>query len=117
MSVKDRFAMYVRYKVGSGTKIFFWHNVWIGDRALAIQFPELYRCARDSWARVFDYIDMTPNEVVWGPILRRNLTTSEESSLLSLLELIRNMSIVEEGVDCRLWTASRGGTFSVASFF
>lgn len=38
----------IRFQVGSGNTIFFWHDVWVGNRPLAVQFPDLYRCQRSA---------------------------------------------------------------------
>lgn len=34
LTVKEAFAKSIRYHVGSGEKIFFWLDTWIGDRPL-----------------------------------------------------------------------------------
>ena len=43
-SVKDMFMKHITYKVESGENISFWHDRWVGDRPLATQFLDLYRC-------------------------------------------------------------------------
>jgi hypothetical protein len=39
------FSRFVRYKVGDGSKIRFWHDLWYGDRPLKAFFPELFSIA------------------------------------------------------------------------
>lgn len=56
-SVKDAFANSIRYRVGSGLKILFWHDKWVGDRPLVDWFPDLFKCARDPEAKVGDYME------------------------------------------------------------
>lgn len=86
-----------------------------GDRSLADQFPELYGCARNGREGT-EYMERSSNAVVWTPIFRRNLLQSNESSLLSLLQMLGNVFIPEDGIDCRWWDPSKEGTFSIASF-
>lgn len=54
--------------------------------------------------------------MVWTRILRRNLLQLEETSLFSLLEILVNVFILEDGIDNRCWVLSKGGSFLVASF-
>lgn len=48
----------MRYQAGLGDKILFWHDVWAGDTTLAVQYPNLYSCARDQMAKVGDYMEV-----------------------------------------------------------
>jgi hypothetical protein len=36
------FSSLVRYEVGDGTKIRFWHDLWCGDQTLKESFQELF---------------------------------------------------------------------------
>jgi hypothetical protein len=39
------FFRFVRYEVGDGSKIKFWHNLWCGDLHLKVTFSELFSIA------------------------------------------------------------------------
>jgi hypothetical protein len=43
------FANHVRYEVGDGSKVLFWHDVWCGEQLLKNLFLELFTiaCAKD----------------------------------------------------------------------
>jgi hypothetical protein len=45
------FAHHVRYEVGDGSKVLFWHDMWCGKLPLKILFPELFTitCGKDAW--------------------------------------------------------------------
>ena len=43
--------------------------------------------------------------VVWSLILRSNLKEQEESQFISLLNLLNDVHIQEEGEDTRVWMA------------
>ena len=42
-SLYGEFQSLVAFKVGNGTKLRFWEDVWRGDVAFQIRFPSLYR--------------------------------------------------------------------------
>lgn len=116
ISVKGCFVPHIKFIVGSVSNIIFWHDVWVGDGYLVDQFLELYTCARYRRAKVSGYMERSAAVMVWTRILRRNLLQLEETSLFSLLEILVNVSIPEDGIDNRCWVLSKGGSFLVASF-
>ena len=63
------------------------------------------------------YVKGHNKEVIWSPIFRRNLRDIEERQFLSLLNLLTDVLIPEEGEDSRIWKASIDNSFSVASFY
>jgi len=50
-TVCDAFAAHVRYEVGDGSKVLFWHDVWCVELPLKTLFPELFliACGKDAW--------------------------------------------------------------------
>jgi hypothetical protein len=42
MRVKNDFFDRVSFKVGDGTSVRFWEDIWLGDTSLANQYPSLY---------------------------------------------------------------------------
>jgi hypothetical protein len=47
----EMFSKFVRYEVGAGSKVTFWHDVWCGDSSLKISNPDLFNITRrkDVW--------------------------------------------------------------------
>ena len=86
--IKDTFASQIRYHVGSREDLFFWQDVCVGDIPLAVQFLDLYRCARNRQAKAKDFMESDADRILWGPtpIFRRDLIESEEDNLMSLLD-------------------------------
>ena len=111
--------MNIRYQVGSGEKILFWHDVWVGDRPLAAQFSDLYNCALVKEVKVQDYIGgfNQRGQVVWSTIFRRNLRENVENQLLCPFTLLNGVFILEGVCDARIWTVSKEGSFLVSFFF
>jgi hypothetical protein len=44
------FSNFLSYKVGDGSHISFWHDIWCGKEPLKHSFPELYSIARNNEA-------------------------------------------------------------------
>ena len=51
VSTKEKFMQNIRYQVGTGRKVLFWQDTWVGEDPLASKFPELYNCAGRSKLR------------------------------------------------------------------
>ena len=117
LSVKKLLMENIKYQIGTGDKILFWRDWWVGDRTLAAKFPDLFKCALDKDAKVKSYMSRIGDNVVWSPILRTQLKNQEEAQFISLLNLLNGVYIPEGGAETRVWTASQDGSFSVSSFF
>jgi hypothetical protein len=48
------FSKFLKFEVGDGYHISFWHNTWCGDQLLKVSYLELYRIARNKEAWVSD---------------------------------------------------------------
>jgi hypothetical protein len=47
MKVKSDFLRLDKFKLGDGTQIRFWEDVWLGDFAFKLIFPTLYDIVRN----------------------------------------------------------------------
>jgi hypothetical protein len=47
-----KFHNFVRFEVGVGSHVSFWHDLWCGDRSLKQCFPVLFSIVRNKDARV-----------------------------------------------------------------
>ena len=52
LSVKKLLMDNIKYQSGTGERILFWKDQWVGDRTLAVQFPDLFNCAMNKDAKV-----------------------------------------------------------------
>jgi len=71
----------------------------------------------DKEALDISYMTRVGGQLVWSPILRRNLKEREVDQLISLLNLLKGVHIRDRGEDARMWSASKDGLFLVSSFF
>lgn len=63
---------------------------------MATQYPLLFICSRNRGAKLKDYMERVEDQVVWAPILGRNLTEIEEGQLIELLIFLQNIRVNEE---------------------
>lgn len=61
-------------------------------------------CERPPHAKVHDYMERNHNQLLWGPIFRRNLLESKERSLLALLDAL-GLRFLNGDPDCRMLLA------------
>ena len=55
----ESFSKHLSFAVGDGTRIYFWHDRWIGENSLKDCYPELYACLAIK--------DACISEVLWAP--------------------------------------------------
>jgi hypothetical protein len=60
------FSKFIRFEVGDGIRIRFWHDVWCGDQPLKESFLVLFRIARNKEAWVSDYMQIMNEEAHWN---------------------------------------------------
>ena len=61
----EKFERFIAFKVGNGARTKFWVDTWCGDTPLNIQFPKLYRIARDKEANVADHMEQYHGTFLW----------------------------------------------------
>ena len=62
----ELFSKFIRFEVGDGTQIKFWHDVLCGDLPLKESLPVLFRIARNKEAWVSDHMQIMNEEAHWN---------------------------------------------------
>jgi len=60
------FLRFIRFEVGDGFHIIFWHDVWCGDYSLKDSFPEIFRIAQCKELRVRDNMQVSDDVIQWN---------------------------------------------------
>ena len=60
------------FVLGNGRRISFWKDVWCGEEALSLTFPNLFRMTAQKDARVADLWNWDSGEGGWNPIFLRS---------------------------------------------
>ncbi|KAF9623681.1 hypothetical protein IFM89_003826 [Coptis chinensis] len=89
LASKSLFFSSVRYCVGQGNNIRFWHDVWCGEEPFSLRFHNIFRFAVLKEGTVIDHMSMDANGVNWNlQVCRRNIRESETISLNALTDAI-----------------------------
>jgi hypothetical protein len=113
----DLFAQNVRFEVGIGSKIRFWHDTWCGNQPLQQAFPSLFSIARYKEAWVKDNFIWRNGVVEWNVIFVRAIQDWEMDVISSFFELLYSCKISQGNVDRIRWFPSKKGIFEVKSFY
>ncbi|CAI8613252.1 unnamed protein product [Vicia faba] len=117
----DIFMIKVKYKVGSGEKTVFWHNIWIGDKPLKEEFHEVYAKVVNKLGRVCELWKSAPLVWKWDLGISKEVLISMNGTaarqLKELEEILEEIEIRQEQQDTIWWWPEQDGIFSVKSFY
>uniref|UniRef100_A0A2N9HC19 Reverse transcriptase zinc-binding domain-containing protein n=1 Tax=Fagus sylvatica TaxID=28930 RepID=A0A2N9HC19_FAGSY len=113
----DVFSQHTSYKVGDGSRIRFWHDIWCGDSPLRHQFPILFHLARAPESRVSDIYHFQGSTISWDIEFTRSVQDWELEMVDSFMSLLYSQIIRPGVVDSLCWTPSCRGLFEVRSFY
>lgn len=112
-SLYEDFFQHVFFRIGSGTKIRFWEDHWVGDGSLQRDFPSLYRLSLFKNRPISEFY----GDQGWSFHFMRNLrdrVVPQKVELINRLASIRLCSNIE---DRRVWAEDTSGSFSCKSAF
>jgi hypothetical protein len=66
-----KFRNFVRFEVGVGSHVSFWHDLCYGDRSLKQCFPVLFSIVRNQVARVANNLVVQNGVTQWNVIFMR----------------------------------------------
>ena len=80
------FANHVRFEVGDGSKVLFWHDVWCGEQPLKNIFPELFTiaCRKDVW--VAETMQIHNGSIHWHVLFTRPVQDWEVEFFFSFFD-------------------------------
>lgn len=100
INIKDKLTV----KLGNGGKVRFWTDIWAGNSALMLLYPNMYRLASNKNAWVLDNYDSGVNGITWGWDCSRPpnsaVEATEASSLWSFLQQIQVNNVADQWIWC-----------------
>ena len=60
------FSKFINFRVGNGSNIRFWQDIWRGDQPLKEVFPALFRTASNKEAWVMDHMQQVNGIIQWN---------------------------------------------------
>jgi hypothetical protein len=113
----DKFSTFVRFEVGVGSKVSFWHDIWCGDRPLKISYPDLFSIAQRKDAWVADNMQYQDGITQWNVIFTRPVQDWELEMVLSFFERLYSLQLRHGEEDRIGWSLSKRSKFEVKSFY
>jgi hypothetical protein len=113
----DDFFRLVKFDVGNGSRIKFWHDVWCGEVALHELYPDLFRLARNKEALVAHYMQICNDSTHWCLDFIRPIQDWEMESLSSFLDLLYTNKVRINGDDTMCWKPAPQKGFKVNSYY
>lgn len=107
--VRPLFLENVKFVVGDGSPVRFWHDWWCGDSMLSVSFPTLFSYCPNSDTST---VELSANN--WDLAFRRSLSPEEFEDWQRLFALFPTLS---ETVDSVVWPHISSGHFSVKSLY
>jgi hypothetical protein len=91
----------VRYEIGNGSKVLFWHDVWCGEIPLKTLFPELFLIARGKDAWVEENMQRQNGTILWNILFSRPIHDWEVERLVDFLRCCTLLKLeVRERIKC-----------------
>ena len=113
----DHLFPFLSFKVGNEEKVWFWHDIWCGDRSLRVVYPGLFSIAGNRDASVANLMSYKNGVLHWELTFACNVHDWEMNSMNSLMELIYFANVVGNGVDTLCWQQKSKGGFTMKSFY
>ena len=103
--------------LGNESRINFWKDVWCGEEALSLTFPNLFRLTAQKDARVADLWNWDSEEGGWNPTFLRSFNDWEMEEVDRFLQVLHSKQIKHFMEDKILFKGSRNNGFSVKSMY
>lgn len=108
------FIPFIRYDVGSGSRVLFWEDKWWGEEILASKFQRIYSISYKKGLPLSNFYSMSSSSsnLAWDLGLRRGLRDFEVEEMTSIVTLLSDVFIDPRSHDSRVWSLSPSGSFS-----
>ena len=107
----------VGFRAGNRRRVRFWKDRWCGEDPLAVAFPELFSISIDREAWVNQMWEQVREGGCWNPLFTRQINDWKLGEVEELLNRLQGQ-VIKSGVeDVMAWRVTKGGTFTVKSFY
>jgi hypothetical protein len=83
----------VRYVIGNGSKVLFWHDVWCGEIPLKTLFPELFLIASGKDAWVEENMQRQNGTILWNILFSRPVHDWEVEVVSRFFEMLYALKV------------------------
>jgi hypothetical protein len=103
----EKFYNFVRFEVGDGSLISFWHDWWCEDSSLKQCFPVLFSIVRNKDAMVDDNLVVHKGVIQWNVLFTRQIQDWEIEMILSFFDRIYSTYVRHLDGDMLVWNPSK----------
>jgi hypothetical protein len=103
--------------VGDGTKISFWHDLWVRNMTLKTAFPVLFGIAIAKDASIVNNLEFLGGSNQWNVNFTREVHDWKVNVLASFFQMLHSSIVRRGGEDKPWWVPSKKGIFKVKTFF
>jgi len=107
----------VGWRIGSGDKIRFWEDVWVGNSKLKTLFPRLYSLSLNQGHKLEEVGEWEGSIWKWSLRWRRGRFEWETSIEAELEGLIARVKVKKDEKDALEWRSEANGCFTVSSAY
>jgi hypothetical protein len=112
MRVKSDFFARGYFKVGDGSSVRFWEDVWLGDTSLALRYPSLYNIVQRKNVLVSTVLAQAPLNITF----RRTLNEHKWNLWITLCQQLMGVQLTNSP-DNFVWRLNDSGIFTVKSMY
>ena len=112
------FNQHLTWKVGSGERIKFWTDKWLGtDYTLEQKYNQLFRISRQQSSLISSMGNFNNDSWEWDLRWRRNLFDHENDIAVQFMEEISSIPIQRHSKDSMVWLAEPHGHYTTKSAY
>ena len=120
-SLYTEFHQLVLFKVGNGSRVRFWEDVWVGENSLEAMFPSLFRLSSLKSQPILEFYNQSSLPLVGNTCgnlhFLQSLLDREIDQLLELLQILETKMVCSSVEDRRDWIVNSSGGFFCKSAF
>jgi len=107
----------VGWKLGSGDRVRFWEDMWVGNSTLKTMFPRLYSLSLNQGQKVEEVGVWEDSAWQWTLRWRRARFEWEIPMEIELGRHISSANVLKEEMDTQVWRGDESWCFSVFSAY
>jgi hypothetical protein len=111
------FLRFIKFGVGDGSRIRFWHDIWCGEQPLKEAFPDFFQIASNKEAWVKDHLQMVNNVIQWNVPFSRAVQDWEVKVVMAFFAKLYAFRSHMGKSDSMRWIPSKQYLFEVKSFY
>ena len=112
MKVKNDFLKFGTFTINNGSQVRFWEDIWLGNRPLRQQYPQLYNIVRNKQDTVGQVLSTPQPNLSW----RRDLIGNNLAAWNNLATRLAALNLSQEDDEFK-WDLDLLGVFSVKTHY